>query len=177
MAGVEKWLACISVALFAMFAGEMISVYYFMLTISEDAVVAQGFSPDPKLIQFVSIGVAPAGILAAVAYIMSRNYGSKQIGGLIIVAELNGKIVGSTTLLIEPKFIHNGGLVGHIEDVVVKKGFQGEKIGNKIIKHVLELAKNHGCYKTILDCSDEVKPFYEKMGFKQHSNELRFNHI
>ena len=82
---IEKWLAITSVGLFAMFAGEMISVYYFMLTISEDAVVAQGFSPDPKLIQFVSIGVAPAGILAAVAYIMSRNYGSKQIGGLIIV--------------------------------------------------------------------------------------------
>ena len=30
-----------------------------------------------------SIGVAPAGILAAVAFIMSRNYGSKQIGILI----------------------------------------------------------------------------------------------
>jgi len=83
--GVEKWLAITSVALFVMFAGEMISVYYFMLTVPEDAVVAQGFSPDPKLIQFVSIGVAPAGILAAVAYIMSRNYGSKQIGSLIIV--------------------------------------------------------------------------------------------
>ena len=96
---------------------------------------------------------------------------------IIIVAEMNDKIIGATTLLIEPKFIHKGGLVGHIEDVVVKKEFQGEKIGNKIIKHVLELAKNHGCYKTILDCSDEVKPFYEKMGFKQHSNELRFNHI
>ena len=79
MGNVEKWLAVISVALFAMFAGEMISVYYFMLTVPEDAVVAQGFTPDPKLIQFVSIGVAPAGILAAVAYIMSRNYGSKQI--------------------------------------------------------------------------------------------------
>ena len=62
MGNVEKWLAVISVALFAMFAGEMISVYYFMLTVPEDAVVAQGFSPDPKLIQFVSIGVAPAGI-------------------------------------------------------------------------------------------------------------------
>ena len=82
---IEKWLAITSVGLFAMFAGEMISVYYFMLTVPEDAVVAQGFQPDPKLIQFVSIGVAPAGILAAVAYIMSRNYGSKQIGGLIIV--------------------------------------------------------------------------------------------
>jgi len=85
MGNVEKWLAIISVALFAMFAGEMISVYNFMNTVPTDAVVAQGFSPDPKLIQFVSIGVAPAGILAAVAYIMSRNYGSKQIGGLIIV--------------------------------------------------------------------------------------------
>ena len=85
MGNVEKWLAVISVALFAMFAGEMISVYYFMLTVPEDAVIAQGFDPDPKLIQFVSIGVAPAGILAAVAYIMSRNYGSKQIGSLIIV--------------------------------------------------------------------------------------------
>jgi hypothetical protein len=82
---IEKWLAITSVGLFAMFAGEMISVYYFMLTVPEDAVVAQGFQPDPKLIQFVSIGVAPAGILAAVVFIMTRNYGSKQIGSLIIV--------------------------------------------------------------------------------------------
>jgi len=96
---------------------------------------------------------------------------------IIIVAEINGIIVGSTTLLIEQKFIHEGGIVGHIEDVVVKKEFQGEKIGEKIIKYVLELAKKHDCYKTILDCSDEVKPFYEKIGFKHHSNELRFNHI
>ena len=96
---------------------------------------------------------------------------------IIIVAEVNGIIVGSTTLLIEPKFIHEGGIVGHIEDVAVKKEFQGEKIGEKIIKYVLELAKKHDCYKTILDCSDEVKPFYEKIGFKHHSNELRFNHI
>ena len=82
---IEKWLAITSVGLFAMFAGEMISVYNFMNTIPEDAVVAQGFSPDPKLIQFVSIGVAPAGILAAVVFIMSRNYGSKQVGSLIII--------------------------------------------------------------------------------------------
>ena len=82
---IDKWLAVTSVGLFAMFAGEMISVYYFMMTVPLDSVVAQGFQPDPKLIQFVSIGAAPAGILAAVAFIMSRNYGSKQIGTLIIV--------------------------------------------------------------------------------------------
>ncbi len=96
---------------------------------------------------------------------------------IIIVAEVNGKIVGSTTLLIELKFIHKGGIVGHIEDVVVSKEFQGLEIGKNIIEYVLELAKNQGCYKTILDCTDEVKPFYEKLGFKIHSNELRFDHI
>ena len=96
---------------------------------------------------------------------------------IIIVAEINGRIVGATTLLIEPKFIHQGGIVGHIEDVVVDKEFQGQKIGEKIIKYVLGIAKNNDCYKTILDCSDDVKQFYEKLGFKHHSNELRYNHI
>jgi len=95
---------------------------------------------------------------------------------IIAVAELDGKIVGSTTLLIEQKFIHKGGLVGHIEDVVVDKNFQGQKIGEKIMQYLLEIAKNRGCYKTILDCTDDVKPFYEKLGFKSIANELRFDH-
>jgi len=95
---------------------------------------------------------------------------------IIVVAELDGKIVGATTLLIELKFIHGGGLVGHIEDVVVDKNFQGQKIGEKIMKYLLEFAKNRGCYKTILDSTDDVKPFYEKLGFKHIANELRFDH-
>ena len=106
---IEKWLAITSVGLFAMFAGEMISVYNFMNTVSDDAVVAQGFQPDPKLIQFVSIGVAPAGILAAVVFIMSRNYGSKQIGSLIIVGGiilLAGNIVSHSMIdSLDDKYI------------------------------------------------------------------------
>ena len=95
---------------------------------------------------------------------------------IIAVAEVEGKIVGATTLLIEPKFIHGGGLVGHIEDVVVDKNYQGQRIGEKIMKYLLEIAKNQGCYKTILDCTDDVKQFYEKLGFKHVANELRFDH-
>jgi len=40
----------------------------------------------------------------------------------------------------------------------------------------LEYAKNQGCYKTILDCDDKVRPFYEGLGFKRHSNCMRFDH-
>ena len=94
----------------------------------------------------------------------------------IFVATVYEKVVGSTTLFIEPKFIHKGGLVGHIEDVVVAKEFQGKGIGEKLIEASLDFAKNSGCYKTILECSDDVKPFYEKIGFKKHSNAMRFDH-
>ena len=96
---------------------------------------------------------------------------------IIAVAEMEGKIVGSTTLLIESKFIHQGGLVGHIEDVSVDKDFQGKKIGEKMMKYLLEVSKNRGCYKTILNCADDVKRFYEKLGFKQVASELRFDNI
>jgi len=95
---------------------------------------------------------------------------------IIVVAESDGKIVGTATILIELKFIHGGGLVGHIEDVVVDKNSQGQKIGEKIMKYLIEFAKNRGCYKTILDCTDDVKPFYEKLGFKHIANELRFDY-
>ena len=95
---------------------------------------------------------------------------------IVHVAELDGKIVGSTTLLIEQKFIHEGGFVGHIEDVVVKKEFEGQEIGMKLVLSLLDVANEKKCYKTILNCEDELIPFYEKIGFKQKSNEMRFDH-
>lgn len=95
----------------------------------------------------------------------------------IAVAVVDDRVVGSATLLIETKFIHNGGLVGHIEDVVVDDNFQGKKIGRRIIEYLLEYGRKQGCYKTILDCSDEVKPFYEKIGFIHNANALRFDYV
>ena len=95
---------------------------------------------------------------------------------IIHVAELDGKIVGSTTLLIEQKFIHEGGFVGHIEDVVVNKEFEGQGIGMKLVLSLLDVAKEKKCYKTILNCEDKLLPFYEKIGFKQKSTEMRFDH-
>ena len=100
---------------------------------------------------------------------------------IIKVAEIDGKIVGSTTLFIELKFIHELGKVGHIEDVVTDKNFQGRGIGKKIILSLLEDAEKKGCYKTILDCDDDVMPFYEKINFEgksfhKHGNCMRFDH-
>jgi len=95
---------------------------------------------------------------------------------IIYVAIDDKKIVGSTTLLIEQKFIHDGGLVGHIEDVVVRKDYEGKGIGIKLVTSMLERAKEKNCYKTILDCKDDVKQFYERIGFKRESNGMRYDH-
>ena len=95
---------------------------------------------------------------------------------IIYVAIDDKKIIGSTTLLIEQKFIHDGGLVGHIEDVVVRKDYERNGIGVKLVTSMLERAKEKNCYKTILDCKDDVKQFYEKIGFKRESNCMRYDH-
>ncbi len=101
---------------------------------------------------------------------------SKNPDYTIYVAVENGKIIGATTLFIEQKFIHDGGKVGHIEDVVVRQGYQGKGVGKMIVTALLKHAEKKGCYKTILDCTDDLIPFYNKIGFKKHSNAMRFDH-
>jgi hypothetical protein len=82
--GIEKWIAGVSLALFFMFIGEMISIYVFMTQVPEDFEFGLSFNADPKILQFISIGFAPATIMAGLSYLMTRSYGSKPIGYLII---------------------------------------------------------------------------------------------
>ncbi|GFP96524.1 glucosamine 6-phosphate n-acetyltransferase, partial [Phtheirospermum japonicum] len=89
---------------------------------------------------------------------------------LICVIEHNnisGKIVGTGSVFIEKKFIRNCGKVGHIADVVVDSSVRDKKLGKKIIGFLSDHARRMGCYKMILDCSVNNRPFYEQCGFKQ----------
>jgi glucosamine-phosphate N-acetyltransferase len=95
----------------------------------------------------------------------------------IIIAEdkQNRQVIGTATLLIEQKFIHNGGKVGHIEDVVTRKGYEGKGIGKKVIEELIKIARENECYKVILDCNEKVMEFYEKMGFRKHALMMRID--
>lgn len=84
----------------------------------------------------------------------------------IFVAESENKIVGMATIVIEQKFIHKGGRVGHIEDVVVDKEYRNLNIGRSLIEKCIETAKMNDCYKAILDCDEKNVLFYNKCGFK-----------
>ena len=92
----------------------------------------------------------------------------------VAVAE-DAQIVGIIKLIIDQKFFHQGAKAGHIEDVVVRKEFENMGIARSLIKQVVSKAKKMGCYKVILDCRDELIPFYKKFGFNEYENCLRIN--
>lgn len=76
-------------------------------------------------------------------------------------------VVGTTTLLVEPKFINKGMRVGYIEDVSVRKGYDGLGIGSQLIAYAIHDAISvEACGKILLYCSKNTMPFYEKLGYK-----------
>ena len=76
-----------------------------------------------------------------------------------------GKVVSTATLLIEKKFLRNGVLCGHIEDMATHKEYVRLGFGKKLIAHLVSEAEKKGCYKVVLYCSDDVVPFYKKNNF------------
>lgn len=100
-------------------------------------------------------------------------YRSLPINIEIYIAKDSNKTIASGTLLIEQKFIHNGGKVAHIEDIIVHPDYRGRGIGKLLIEHLLFEADKKNCYKTILDCDESVSGFYEKFSFKKSSLQMR----
>ena len=83
---------------------------------------------------------------------------------IVLVRSSDDRVVGAGTLLIEEKFIHGCGRVGHIEDIVVSKDARGGGFGRKLIDYLINVAQESNCYKVILDCDEQNVAFYEKCG-------------
>ncbi len=97
--------------------------------------------------------------------------------GHIFIAIKDDNIIGTSTILIEQKFIRNGAKIGHIEDVSVDRRIIKSGVGHKVVNECIEYAKKRECYKIILDCSEDVKIFYEKLGFKSSDYHMRIDLI
>ena len=106
--------------------------------------------------------------LTAVGDISKEKYETAldKIGAEVWVVEFEGKIIASVSLLLEQKIIHECGIVGHLEDVVVDRDYRKYGLGKFIIERIIKIAKERGCYKLIGDCKSELLGFYEKNGFE-----------
>ncbi len=80
----------------------------------------------------------------------------------VYIVRSQDQMVGAGTLLIEDRF-H----VGHIENVIVHKDIRGFGVGKLVVKSLSQIAREAGCYKVVLGCSDNHEPFYAKCGFER----------
>lgn len=100
-----------------------------------------------------------------------RSLGKNHAVFIVEDYEMN-KVIASGTIFIEQKLIHNNGKVGHIEDIVVDKNYRGYGLGKKLIDFLSKYAKDEGCYKCILDCSEDNVTFYEKCNYQRKGVEM-----
>jgi glucosamine-phosphate N-acetyltransferase len=94
-------------------------------------------------------------------------------GWQTFVAYQDEHLVGTASLLVERKFIHNGGALAHIEDVVVRADYRGQDIGSKLLAHCEQEARRAGCYRMVLHCTQAAQGFYERHNFVAHGLEMR----
>ena len=81
-----------------------------------------------------------------------------------VVGLYNDKIVAYGSVVVENKV--RGEVAGHIEDIVVDSEVRGKMIGVSLIKELIKVAKNKGCYRITLFCKETLVNFYSRNGFK-----------
>lgn len=86
-------------------------------------------------------------------------------------------LIGMATLWLEPKLIHNNGIVGHIEDMMIHPYLRQHGLGTRLVRHLVETAKSVGCYKVILNSKPNNDAFYRSLGFvsSQSQYEIRLD--
>ena len=75
----EKYIAIAGIALCVMFVGMIITIFQFMNEPTID------IHPAEKILQFISMSIAPATVMFGTSFMLARKFGSRQIGSLIII--------------------------------------------------------------------------------------------
>lgn len=86
----------------------------------------------------------------------------------VVVAERDGKIIGTLQLTLIPNLTYQGGVRALIEGVRVDSTMRSAGIGRILFEWAIEEAKRRGCHMVQLT-ADKTRPdahrFYESLGF------------
>jgi glucosamine-phosphate N-acetyltransferase len=121
-----------------------------------------------ELVSFLSDTV-PSDIRSSLATILASQHMAIYLAGGL------DDPVGTITLIIEPKIIHNGRPVGHVEDLVVHHEHRGRGLARLLVNTVVSEAQRRHCYKVLLNCDDDHMPLYEKLGFTRRTHGMRLD--
>jgi len=81
--------------------------------------------------------------------------------------------VGFASISFEMKI--RGGIIGHIEDVVVDHRWRRTGLGRELVEALKEEARRRGAYRIYLECAPENADFYGICGFVHSGVSMRWD--
>lgn len=87
----------------------------------------------------------------------------------LLVAELDGKVIGTLHLFFTPSLSYRGRLRAHFESVRVDVNLRSRGIGARMVEYAIQRAKERGAHLVELTSNNErpdAHRFYERLGFK-----------
>lgn len=88
----------------------------------------------------------------------------------LVVGEIDGRIVATAQITIVPSLTQQGSSRAIIEGVRVSSALRSQGVGEKLIDHMVGIARARGCPSTQLTTSNARKrahAFYARIGFAQ----------
>ncbi|MGD9629108.1 MAG: N-acetyltransferase family protein [Pyrinomonadaceae bacterium] len=88
----------------------------------------------------------------------------------LIIAELDGEVVGTLQLTYTPSISFQGGKRCTVESVRVDEKYRGQGIGREMMLWAIERAKEKGCVSMQLTTNNDridAHRFYENLGFSK----------
>jgi GNAT superfamily N-acetyltransferase len=99
----------------------------------------------------------------------------------LLVAEHDGTVVGTVTLVIVPNLTHNAQPWAQVENMVTDTSVRGSGTGRALIEECLRLAREAGCYKVQLQSANsrataenDAHGFYRHLAFEPSSTGFRY---
>ena len=86
----------------------------------------------------------------------------------LVVAELDGEVIGTLQLMFLPSLSYQGGTRAQVESVRVVQRLRGQGIGAGMMQWAIERARQRGCHLMQLTSHKSRKDahrFYERLGF------------
>ncbi|KAI9713813.1 MAG: Glucosamine-phosphate N-acetyltransferase-like protein [Bogoriella megaspora] len=104
-------------------------------------------------------------------------YNHKGTYYVVCMVDGNGTVVSNGTLMVERKFVHGMSSVGHIQDIAVAKNQSGKNLGLRMLTALDYLARDVGCYKTVVTSTEANEAFHAQAGFRRRGLEMSHHHF
>jgi len=97
---------------------------------------------------------------------------TRERRGDVLVADLDGEVVGVCQVMVFPHFQHAGGWCCELESVHVRADQRSRGVGAQLLRAAEEVAKMRGCYRVQLTSRlvrTDAHRFYERNGYEATS--------